>query len=407
MKTLALTTFIATVTVGAGFAAPSGHSLKLLERSYWLHASLGASMVKGYWAPDAPAGPAPTASEVRNAARVLAGHYHANRLYLIYHKEVPIPEFGRLLRHWREACPAGVDLVPTLVLRMYDKAGTLVFTADEAREVCTLARQAGCRRMAVYDVMPGRDQGPALEVLAGEFPGRLIRVGVQPEEKIGQPFSAAVQDTWSGISAGRSHEDWLRPGFGADTLRGWVRARNAQSKPVAWDLIAVAWDYSSTEHGEYPGYDDAAKNDPLSAVRNALGLDLILNEARPGLLRGFSSDLLIVESNARHPNRDGPAASLYPALKAGRPYRGTFAGALDEIASLYGQLAGGRVDRLAKGIIIPQAAPDGARATTRRSIGDCLFWIKRYSRRTTFAGRTRMSSTKRRRTSSLVPSQKR
>jgi len=342
LRALVLAVLLAALTAGSARAAASGHNLKLLERSYWLHASLGASMVKGYWAPEAPAQPAATTAEVAKAARVLVETYNANRLYLIYHREVSLPEFGRLLRDWRSACPAGVDLVPALVLRMYDPAGTPVFTADEAREVCRVSREAGCHRIAVYDVMPSRDQGPALAVLAGEFPGRVIRVGIQPEEEISGPFSAAVQDTWSGLSAGRSHADWRRPGFGAEVLRRWVRARNAQARPVAWDLVAVAWDYAPAPHGEYPGYDDAAKNRPLPAGRNALALALVLQEARSGVLRGFSSDLLIVEANARHRKRDGPAGALYAALKTGRPYRGTFSNPLDEIAGLFRRLKEGR-----------------------------------------------------------------
>jgi len=82
-------------------------------------------------------------------------------------------------------------------------------------------------RVAVYDVYAQRDPGDALAVLARRFP-RVIRLGLQPTEEVKAPFTAAVQDTWSGFCHGtRNREDWLQPGFGAETLRRWVTARNA------------------------------------------------------------------------------------------------------------------------------------------------------------------------------------
>jgi len=307
-----------------------------LERSYWLHASLGVSMVKGYWAPEAPVGPDPTSQEVGNAARLLTGHYGANRLYLIYHNEISAAGYLRLLRVWRAACGREVDIVPTLVLRMYNPEQTPVFTDAELARLCrALKGELSLKSVAVYDVMPGRDQGSGLALLAREFPLNLLRVGIQPDEEIASPYVAAVQDTWSGLCAGKTHEDWILPGFGAQTLRKWVRDRNAQRKPVAWDLVVVAWDYSVTKHGEFPGYDDAARNMPLPSGRNTRAAEIVRNEASKTVLRGFSSDLLIVEANSRHEKRDGPRNSLYTALRAGRPYGGYFAEPLEEIAAIY------------------------------------------------------------------------
>ena len=335
--------------LAAASAAPAGAAgqwtpteIKRLERSYWLHASLGASLVKGYWAKDAPVGPLPTADQINHASKLLVEHYGANRLYLIYHNEISPSEFGSLLKLWRTACPRTVELVPTLVLRRYDKEQGQVFSTQEITEVCAIIkRELKPRTAAVYDVLPNRDQGAALDVLAREFVGKLVRVGIQPEEEIKQPFVGAVQDTWSGLCHGKTNEDWLSPGFGAESLRKWIAARNSQTKPVAWDLVAVAWDYSTTERGEYPGYDSILKNMPLPAGRNRLAARQTLNEADKKILAGFSSDLLILESNGRSANRDGREKAVYECLKRGEVYRGYFAEPLEEIASIYRALKAG------------------------------------------------------------------
>ena len=192
-----------------------------------------------------------------------------------------------------------MTLVPTLVLRMYDEQQTPVFTAEQLRRLVEFfQRSINAEHVAVYDVYSNRDQGEALKILAEQYPKGLIRVGIQPDEKIGPPFVAAVQDTWSGFCHGKTNADWLDRGFGAETLRKWVEDRNRQSHPVAWDLIVVAWDYSATERGGYPGYDDAAKNMPLPAGRNRLAAQEILQTGRVGCVAGFSSDLLILQANS-------------------------------------------------------------------------------------------------------------
>ena len=111
---------------------------------------------------------------------------------------------------------------------------------------------------------------------------------------------------------------------------------------MEWDLIAVAWDYQPTKNGEYPGYDDGARNMPLPAGRNRLAAALILEEASPKLMRGFSSDLMILEANSRYEQRDGPSDSFYRWLRRGEVYSGYFAEPLEEIASIYRGLAEGK-----------------------------------------------------------------
>ena len=81
------------------------HNLANLERSFWLHASLAASTQRGYWGPEFPASPTPTEADIRNAAKLLTGSYAANRLYLVYHHEIPFFDAEQVFRWWRQHCP--------------------------------------------------------------------------------------------------------------------------------------------------------------------------------------------------------------------------------------------------------------------------------------------------------------
>jgi hypothetical protein len=222
-----------------------------------------------------------------------------NRLYLIHHRELPFAETTRIFRDWRKACPASIEIIPALVLRMYDKAADTGLFAAELDELLTFFKaEIHPAKIAVYDVLPKRDQGAALATLAKNYPQGLMRIGLQPDEPLDAPFSGAVEDTWSGFCHGLTNDDWQDRGFGRDTLRKWVSLRNEQAKRIAYDLIVVAWDYANTKRGEYPGYDDAHKNLPLPAERNRLAAREILALAKPEAFAGFSADLLIIELNS-------------------------------------------------------------------------------------------------------------
>ena len=307
------------------------------ERSYWVHASLGLFTQRGYFGNGYPATEPPTRAAVANAARLLSGPYGANRLYLIYHKELSDGDARRAFAWWRDVCPKSVDLVPTLLLRMYDKQKTPVFTAQEARSLADFFREtvnANC--VAVYDIYASREQGDALPALANRFPGGLIRLGLQPGETLSAPFTAAVQDTWSGFCHGtRNSEDWSQPGFGAGTLRHWVAERNAGNVPIVWNLITVAWDYSATPRGGYPGYDDAAKNRHLPPGRNRASAALIAGAADLNRFGGFSSDLYILNENSRNAAHDGERGAFYKTLREGKEYNGYYAVPFREITDIY------------------------------------------------------------------------
>lgn len=102
--------------------------------------------------------------------------------------------------------------------------------------------------------------------------------------------------------------------------------------------MAVAWDYSVTKRGEYPGYDDAARNMPLPEGRNRLAAREILANASKKDLAGFSSDLFILHVNSAHARRDGGAGAFYETLKRGEPYAGYFAAPFREITGLYREI---------------------------------------------------------------------
>lgn len=324
----------------AMIALPSPAALARLERSYWVHASLGARLQRGYWGPDFPADSPATDAEIARAATLLKDTYGATRLYLILHREIADAEARGSLLAWRAALGKRAELVPTLVLSMYDAPATPVWSA-EAMTALVDWLQAELRppAIAVYDVYPNRPPPPAWEALRAAARVPLVRVGLQPGEAPREGIAVAVQDTWSGLCAGREHADWRAPGFGAEMLGGWLAERNAGRLPVAWDLVAVGWDYRSTARGEYPGYDDGKLNQPLPAGRNRLAARRMIAEARSEVFRGFSSDLFILQQNSAV--QDGPEASLHAALRAGRRYDGAFAAPLDEIAAIYRELAAG------------------------------------------------------------------
>ena len=339
-----------------------------LERSYWLHASLGQRTVANYWFASEPVTEPPSRAQIAQAARLLVGPYGANRLYLMYHNEIPAERAREVFKIWREVTPPEVELVPALVLRMYDKDNTLVFDDAEIADWADFFKaHVHPKRIAVYDVYTRPDQGPGPAILSERFPGGLIHVGQQPATRVEPPFAAAVQDTWSGMCHGtRNEEDWLQPGFGDGTLRAWVEERNAGSHPIAWNLVAVAWDYEPTERGGFPGYDDARKNMPLPADRNRLAANLILDTARPEVMAGFSADLFIIHANSRVKERDGDADAFYATLREGRPYRGYFAEPFHEIAALFRALRYGDAAALRERIALNASIDRAVEAPSTR-----------------------------------------
>ncbi len=337
--------FIALASILLGSAAAGeSHNLAEMERSFWVHASLVRVPQKGYWGNDFPIGNVPTKQNIQNAAKLLTGRYAANRLYLIYHREIPLQKAQQIFTWWREQCPRSVELVPTLVLRMYDKQQTEVFSAEELTQLTDLFRRSvNDKSIAIYDVYSNRDQGKALKLLQSRYPTGIHRVGIQPTEKFTKPYVGYVQDTWSAFCHGKTNIDWQDRGFGIDTLRKWLQERNQCPHSIAWNLIVVAWDYSATDRGGYPGYDDAEKNMPLPTGRNFWAANEILKQAKPKHFAGFSSDLFILQINSQSKNHDGLDGSFYETLRRGEVYRGYYSVPFQEVTKIFTDIRTGRV----------------------------------------------------------------
>src|SRR4051794_38402965 len=83
---LAITLMLVAAVSSSG--DPSQREVKHVERSFWLHASLAGQAQQGFLGTNFLSAPVPTETEIRNAARLLTEDYAANRLYLIYHREI-------------------------------------------------------------------------------------------------------------------------------------------------------------------------------------------------------------------------------------------------------------------------------------------------------------------------------
>lgn len=322
------------------FTSPSLQ--KQLERSFWVNASLSDDTRKGYWGQDFPSASPPYPSQIKNAVYLLSKTYGANRLYLIYNHEFSIEQAEKVYLSWKKYASPTLDLVPTLLLLMYDNNQTPVFTQGELVRLTRFFKsKINPKELAIYDVYSKRDMEKWTHILLNLYPRGLIRVGLQPEETLSAPYVRGVQDTWSGVCTGKTNRDWESLPGGEATLRKWVVARNTGNCPVAWDLITVAWDYLTTKDGSYPGFDDANKNMPLPKGRDDMAAKLILSTATVKSLAGFSSDLFILEENTLSPRRDGLSRSFYSALRSGKRYKGYYHTPLDEIEEIYHALENG------------------------------------------------------------------
>jgi len=303
-----------------------------LERSFWLSLTLTPA-VRGYWIaePNVPDVKPPAADEVGRACDVLTRMYHANRLYLVYHKQCPDEVARRLLLLWRDAAGDKAEVVPTLVPMDYSaglRPGAAVFTEAELTGWSSWCEETlKAPAIALYDVYPRRPWDWAVEALRSGSTLPIGWVGIQPEEEPREGLSFVVVDTWGGVSAYVSNIDWESKG--RDRVESWARLPRAGVRAV-FDLIAVAWDYDySPDGGSAPPYDDG-RDDPLPAGRNELAAAAIRAACPVEAFGGFSSDLLILDAHAKLHGED-----LYGDLRTGTAYRGAFAAPLDDIGRVY------------------------------------------------------------------------
>src|SRR6266404_5158851 len=94
---------LAALALTSARADSGAPDLKRLERSFWVHASLPSLPQQSYSGTNFLPAAAPSETEIRDAARLLTYDYAANRLYLIYEKEISLLEAERVFQTWRQA----------------------------------------------------------------------------------------------------------------------------------------------------------------------------------------------------------------------------------------------------------------------------------------------------------------
>jgi hypothetical protein len=322
---------LAIMGIRSASADSGAPDLKRLERSFSIHASLASLVQSDQWSTNFPSASAPTEIEIRNAARLLTYDYAANRLYLVYHKELPLMEARTAFQVWRHVCPPEVELVPTLALRCGQTNQNELFTTNELRFlIAFFKREINPRRVAVLNVGSNINELVCLRALASEYGDGVIRAGIQPDEPLDEPFTAAVEDAGAAICNAESNADWQQPESGRETLRKRVQSRNATPLPVTWTLAVV-------------GAGDPDKKMPLTKGRNTLAVGEILHFAMPALIAGFSTDLQRLQVDSRVMNHDGAANAFYQTLKDGRIYVGYYARPFHEVVKIYTTLRSGKV----------------------------------------------------------------
>ena len=293
---------------------------KHLERSFSLHASLDSRLEQDRPTSFASAA-GPAESQIQNAARLLTFDYAANRLYLIYQKEISLPEAERVFQAWRLACPAEVEVVPALMLRSRGTNRVQIFSAAE---LTALLRFFKTEINRAHLAVLSSDDDPLLPLLTAEDKEGLARLALPPDQSLTSPFHAAVVETSKAFSGGGANDEWQQPGSGREMLRKLVEQRNRGTATISWNLGIVGTS-NSTQNGIAPG-------------RNGLAASEILYAATPNLLGGFSADLGTMQSNSRTLAHDGSGYSFYEMLKRGQVYVGFYAKPFHEVVKIYQSL---------------------------------------------------------------------
>jgi len=333
----------------SGFAGSSSRELKHVERSFTIDASLATFGTGDYAGTNFPSLIAPSETEIRNAAHLLTGEYGANRIYLVYRKEIPIADAERVFGTWRQSAPAEVEVVPTLVLRASDRQQSELFSAAEIQSLTRFFKgEINRTRLGIINWKGEPDEGASLKVLATEFKSGLCLVGLLPDGKLSSPFSGAVADIRSALCKGKSNDDWQQTGFGLDALRRAIRGRNEQSLPVAWSLVIAACDYSASGSGAEPGFDDLERKMPLASGRDTAAAREILQLAPPESFSGFNTDLHALQVSSQPLTHDGSGYSFYEMLKRGQFYVGYYARPFHEVVKIYTTLRAGHQPDVAR-----------------------------------------------------------
>ncbi len=327
------------------------------ELSYWIDIDVRHNNGRGYWfnVDDRPEDIMPTEQEVSNSCRGISEIYKGNKLYVTYHRQFEIEKAKTVFTYWKTYGEQyGIEIVPTVVLETYATPTRMNFTNSELIELAEWCKaHINDKEFGIYDVYVRQSGGGVQDVqliaLNEQVSFDLVRVGVQPGERMNSYFTSGVQDTWSAECHGLTNELWEFPRYykgtstyGRKLLEEWVYERiNEEQRKIIWNLIPVAWDYDDPldPFGYiFPG-DNALTNDPPVPGRLHLSKDYIISWYPAGtanrLFGGFSCDLHILEANS-YGKPESP--TFYDQLRSGQPYQGYFSGAMNEVAEVYESL---------------------------------------------------------------------
>lgn len=328
------------------------------ELSYWVDIDVRHNNGRGYWFNrDARAEDiTPTEQEVNNSAKALAQTYHGNKLYVTYHRQFEIEKAKTVFSYWKTyGDQYGLEIVPTVVLETYATPATMNFTDAELIELSEWCKtNINSKEFGIYDVYVRQSSGSRQDLQLGQLSSNvevsLVRVGIQPGERLNSYYTSGVQDTWSAECHGLTNELWEFPRYykgtnkyGRKLLEEWVTDRIEEEKrKIIWNLIPVAWDYDLPldPFGYiFPG-DDALTNDPPVPGRLVLSKDYIISWYQEGTKNkqfgGFSCDLHILEANSYGRPE---AVTFYDRLRSGQTYDGYFGNAMTEVGQVYQSLS--------------------------------------------------------------------
>lgn len=329
-----------------------------IELSYWVDCDMLGYHRRGYWYTysTTPAEVKPSKTYIDNACKMLVEQYHANLLYVFYHRQFEIETAKEVMLMWKEASEGlNVKIIPIVLLQDYSNYanpvnGPLNFSEEELAEYANWCKSNICDEFGVFDVYVRQGnstpQDSQIKKLWAIFGNKLVFVGLQPGVALDVKFSRGVQDTWTAECQGNTNALWERPingqNVGKTLLQNWVKERvNGENRSITWDLIPVAWDYEETTAKDRYGYicpgDNAAFNDPPIPGRLHLCKDAIFElyegKYENEKLGGLSCDLTILQANSQGCGKD--ATNFYKAIRAGKTYEGYFSSAIDEIAEVY------------------------------------------------------------------------
>lgn len=327
---------------------------KEIERSFWIDIDLRHNNGRGYWrnVEDLREDRLPIEVEIENACHALSQQYHGNKLYVVYHRQFEISGAKESFLLWEKyGKKFGLIIVPTLVLESYAKVEKLNFSNAELLSLVQWClTEINSKELGIYDVYirhgKGSRQDHQLSHLRKHIGNHLVRVGLQPGEMLNENMIAGVEDTWTAECQGITNDLWEFPKtvsgnerYGRALLEQWLLERiKGEERRIVWNKIPVAWDYDDPvdSYGYVCPGDDALINDPPIPGRLTLCDKYIQNYFKKHhaehKFHGYSCDLHILEANS-YGKPEEP--SFYTCLRNGKPYKGYFAGAMNELGEIY------------------------------------------------------------------------